>query len=149
MRALIFLAMLAAAVPAGARQAKVLCTTKAYSCLQTPDGSFECGWRNTSDRFETRLTLIKNKNYPNPEHPYEVWQTVFSPFYDGHQLHLRITNKLSKDKNGKETSSLQLRARLDTPNVSAETSGNRSIDIALRNDNYGRGFYCPTIEILP
>lgn len=144
MKAILFITALFLSSSAFAKQAKINCKTKAYSCYETNSGYLDCRWRITGTLPTATITMVQDKDYPNPYHPYEVWYTNYTPIYDGHQLWLRVF--LKQNQHGTTITS---RARLEATTVMAETSGGRSMDISLRNDNYGRGFYCPTIEVTP
>ncbi len=132
MKFFIALLLSTAGFSAFAHEADVNCTPKAYSC----GGNF-CGWQNGVDIPATKVIFEQDMNFPNAHYPYEVWRGSYRMNYDGHLLTLNLLFS-TRDKRNPIT----VNAYLSTPNVIAESSGTKTIDVALRNGNYGRGFYC-------
>lgn len=109
----------------------VECTPKFYSCAGT------CKWQAGVVVPATQVVLTKDPNYPNKDYPFNVSRGTFRANYDNHTLTLDIIYR-----DAKNLDPLDVHAMLSTPSVAAETSGLHSIDVSLRNANYGRGFDC-------
>lgn len=144
MKSILFMTAIFASSPVFAKQVKITCKTKAYACYETSPERVDCRWRITGQLPTATITMVQDKDFPNPENPYEVWYTNYAPLYDGHHLRLRVIFKQNQ-----HATIIATRARLEAASVMAETTGGASLDISLRNDNYGRGFHCPRIEVLP
>lgn len=130
-----FIALLLSSVgfSALAHEANVSCTPKFYSC----QAGNVCGWQNMADMPEARIEFVQDLNYPAPHYPYEVWRGGYRANYDGHVLFLDLVYSTVDKRNP-----ISVNASLSTPNVIAESSGKKSVNVALRNGNYGRGFSC-------
>lgn len=106
------------------------CSPKAYSC-----GPAGCAWTVFNGQLTT-ISLSQDLNFPN-----DVWRARYVTSYDNHHLTLDFTYTSQDRKNP-----LSVKAYLGTSGVMAESSGSRVVDIALRNNTYGRGFYCNRIR---
>jgi hypothetical protein len=108
------------------------CSPKFYACTLN-----SCSWQAQTAVPSTRVVLTKDPNYPNKDYPFEIYRGTFRANYDNHVLTLDI---LYRD--AVKSKPLTVHAMLSTTTVAAETSGTDSIDVSLRNGNYGRGFNC-------
>lgn len=142
MKTLFILLCLGFSFGAFAKQVAVQCHPKAYACIQTPLG-LDCRWQTTAQGAEVIVQLNRDANYPNAHYPYEVWRGQYYETYDGHALNLDLVYSTENPRNP-----VTVNASLTTPSVTAESSGKKSVDVALRNQNYGRGFICPSIRSL-
>lgn len=103
------------------------CAAKAYSC-----GPTGCDWTVFNAQRTTVSMADKGDGFATAR---------YVTNYDGHVLTLDFTYDEQSGKNP-----LSVKAYLGTTTVMAETSGTRTIDISLRNNSYGRGFYCSDIR---
>lgn len=131
MKFVLFVLLALAGPQASALDVNVDCTPKFYSCAGT------CMWQTGVPVPSTQVLLTKDPNYPNKNYPFNVHRGTFRATYDNHTLTLDIIYREAKNSDP-----LDVHAMLSTPGVAAETSGIHSIDISLRNANYGRGFNC-------
>lgn len=138
MRILITIFMALSSYSALAKQVEVTCSTKAYAC-----GSGGCTWVKTGTTAPFMVAMYKDPSYPNKDFPYEVFRANYQASYDRHFLTLKM-----------EVHSLDpftpvyVDAVLDAGSVFAEASAQGSLDIGIRNHNYGRGFDCSSIRAL-
>lgn len=125
-----------ASLPVLAKQVEVVCTTKAYVCSTT-----DCRWITTASPTPALVTMFRDPNFPKEGSPYELWYANYQNSYDRHFLTLKME---VKDYGTRRP--VQVKASLDAGNVIAESTGENSIEIGLRNQNYGRGFICDQIR---
>ncbi|NJM09563.1 MAG: hypothetical protein HC883_01285 [Bdellovibrionaceae bacterium] len=123
------------AASASAMEVSLHCTPKAYSCLNGPKGP-ECSWAKLGRGFSTTVPLTQDLNNP------DVWRGRYQDNIDGHILTLNFRF----NENGLQP--LRVDAYLAVSNVLGETTGTNSVEIALRNNVYGRGFNCKQIRVL-
>lgn len=126
------------------KTAVIGCNTKAYNCWRTLDGINECGWVLTSPIVERSVRLRKDPNFPSPDKPYEVWRGQLRTDTGGHDLIVEIEHSAQDLLHP-----FKLNARLSDNGYFAETSGTDRIDIGLRVDRRGRGYFCPSIRLVP
>jgi hypothetical protein len=127
------------ATPLWATQVDLTCFAKAYVCTTTQNG-YSCAWQTRQPSYEATLDLVQDPNYPNQDFPYQVFRAKYEASVDNHKLTLDF---FYSDHD--LTHPLKVYANLNARTVMAETSGTDRIDIALRNQNYGRGFICTTL----
>lgn len=144
MKALLLFASFALGLPVWASQVDFTCHSKFYQCNPAPDGSYYCQWQTNLTEIHARVDLTPDPNYPNPSYPYHVSRARFWTTYDNHTLTLDI---VSSDHD--QVHPLQISAHLDARTVIAESSGTDQVDVALRNQNYGRGFFCTNFRLIP
>ena len=137
---ILFLALLilGSGIPAFALEAEIRCTRKAFECR----GGI-CEWQTLAREIETVVTLRRDPNYPTPGYPYEVWRARSQTEFDHHLLTLHLMHSSINP-----SAPVTVYATLSVPGVMAESSGPGSVDIALRNEHHGRGFYCPSVTLL-
>ncbi|HMN67512.1 MAG TPA: hypothetical protein PKC28_03140 [Bdellovibrionales bacterium] len=121
-----------------ALEAEIRCTRKAFECR----GGI-CEWQTLAREIETVVTLRRDPNYPTPGYPYEVWRARYQTEFDHHLLTLHLMHSSINP-----SAPVTVYATLSVPGVMAESSGPGSVDIALRNEHHGRGFYCPSVTLL-
>lgn len=136
MKAFFILFSALVSIPALAKQVEIVCTTKAYVCSST-----DCRWITTAQPNPALVTMFRDPNFPKEGSPYELWYATYRNNYDRHQLTLNMTVK-----DYGSTRPVTVKASLDAGNVTADATGQDSIEIGLRNQNYGRGFVCDQIR---
>lgn len=136
MRFLICLFLFTISFASSALDVSFKCTGKAFTCYNGPAG-YECRWNPI---FEgPTLTLPLKPDEVDPNRGWAYYQTNL----DGHQLTLDF-----RYNQANRLQPLKVKAYLAASNVMAESSGTESIDIALRNNSYGRGFVCSPIRVI-
>jgi hypothetical protein len=117
---------------AAAVEVSFKCSPKAFSCA--PGG--DCRW---TEMYEGVLTTVRlDQDDLNPG----VHRARYQSMIDGHQLTLDFRYNEENQNNP-----LKVNAYLGAANVMAESSGNDRVDVALRNNNYGRGYVCSHIRV--
>lgn len=143
MRLLILTILSFSAYGASAKQVEVLCTPKAYSCYNSPEG-YICRWNNIASN--TAPALVRAYHDPSKAgENYDVYRAQYRTSIDRHSLTLRMDFKVYFDQSSEPDS---INATLDAGSVIAEASGRDFIDISLRNNNYGRGYTCHSFRVL-
>jgi hypothetical protein len=142
MKFLIMLSTLLFSAPLWALQVEVNCFSKFYQCAAGP-GGMNCQWRTNPTPYGGILDMARDPAYPNPSFPYQVWRTQYHASYDGHVLTLDFVYS-----DHDLLHPLKVYANLNARTVMAETTGSDQIDIALRNQNYGRGFLCSGFRLI-
>jgi hypothetical protein len=128
----VFILMLAmTAFSAQAVDVTFKCSPKAFQCQ--PNGV--CQWFEMYEGVTTTIVLDQD-NFDR-----EIYRARYQSLLDGHQLTLDF-----RYDHTHPTQPLRVNAYLGATNVMAETSGSNKIDVALRNNNYGRGFNCTQIR---
>lgn len=128
------------AVPAAfAGQVEVTCFQKYYDCRP---GGF-CGWNTIGQPIQRVVDLFRDTRYPSSDFPYEVFRGQMRTSFDRHDLTLDFLQTTQDQLNP-----LKVFATLDAGSVLAESSSTSTIDIALRNGSYGRGFLCTNFRLL-
>lgn len=130
MKTVLFFFLAVVGFSASAVEVQFKCSPKAFSC----NGNF-CGWTQLYDGAPINLRLGREVNNR------EFWAGRYQTILDGHQLTLDFR------WNERTNRPVQTWAYLGAPTVMAETSGTTRIDIALRDNTYGRGFECTSIRI--
>lgn len=108
------------------------CGPKVYQCYDSGNGPM-CNWLFLASSIYT-MPLVMDSG---PILPTSVWRATYRNVIDNHFLTLNVAYD----------GEISLNASLDARNVVAETSGNISIDVALRNHYYGRGFFCSGFSV--
>lgn len=128
------------------KTAIVSCKTKLYTCWRKTKTSseLECGWIENSQIVDRTVRLRKDDGFPNPQFPFEVWRGQMRTDNAGHDLTMNITYS-----NRDALHPLEVNAQLADAGFYAETSGTDRIDIGLRVDKRGRGYFCPSIRYQP
>lgn len=130
MKLLISILVLASGFSAHALTAELTCQPKIYRC-----GFNGCDWQLLNGEPVGYVDLELDAND-------EVWRGRYVTGIDGHTLSLDLS--YSEGSQGP----VRVQGSLITNGVTADTSGAGRVDIALRNQNYGRGFFCRSINIL-
>jgi hypothetical protein len=120
-----------------AKQVEVQCATKAYVCSGP-----SCGWVLTRQPVPSVVPMYRDPNYPKEGAPYEVFRATYQYNYDRHLLTLNMEVKTLPGE------PVEVYGTIDGGNVFAEATGVNSLDIGLRNHNYGRGFNCTSLKAL-
>lgn len=145
MKAIALFILFSVAASASANKTAVVgCNTKAYNCWRTGKGIKECGWVLTSPIVERTVRLTKDHNFPSPDRPFEVWRGQLRTDTGGHDLVIDLEHT-EQDM----LHPFKVNARLSDNGYFAETSGTDRIDIGLRVDRRGRGYFCPSIRLAP
>lgn len=131
MKLLIYILILVSGLSAHALTAELNCQPKVLRC-----GNGGCDWQLLNGEAIGYVDLEFDSND-------EVWRGRYVTGIDGHTLSLR----LSYTGDGSE-GAVRVNGSLITTGVTADTSGVGRIDIALRNQSYGRGYFCRSIQIL-
>lgn len=132
MKALLSLMLVLGGFSATAAQVTFKCSPKAFSC--GPNG--DCGWNEMYEGVPTTIVLDQDNN------DQEISRARYQTMIDGHQLTLDFRyNQANQER------PLRVSAYLGATNVMAESSGSDRVDIALRNNTYGRGFTCTNIRV--
>jgi hypothetical protein len=142
MRIAILLWAALAGAPLWAMQLNLTCFAKTYVCTTGPNG-YSCSWQTVTPSYQATLDLVRDPNYPSADFPYEVYRARYQTTYDNHQLTLDV---FYSDHD--MTHPMKVYANLNARTVMAETTGSDQIDIALRNQNYGRGFICTNFLLI-
>ncbi len=129
---------------AWAKQVEVQCTPKAYSCYNSPEG-YVCRWNNLSGGAPALAQAFRDPNYPKEGANFELYRAHYQTSIDRHALTLSMEFKVFADNSNAPH---MIRATLDAGSVIAEASGLEQVDISLRNNNYGRGYYCSSFRVL-
>lgn len=117
---------------ASAAEVSFKCSPKSFAC--TPGGA--CRW---TEMFEGIVTTVRLERDLSDR---DIYRARYQSVLDNHQLTLDFRYD-EKSVNRP----LRVNAYLGATNVMAESSGTNSIDIALRNNNFGRGFNCRQIQV--
>lgn len=117
---------------ASAVEVSFKCSPKAFAC--SPNGV--CKWSELYAGIITTITLDRDVA------DRDLYRARYQSNLDNHQLTLDFRYS---EKNMSRP--LRVNAYLGSTNVMAESSGTNSIDVALRNNVYGRGFNCRQIQI--
>jgi len=136
MKILISILFIVAGAFASAMEVTVKCTPKAYGCYNGPAGP-ECKWADLGEGLP--VTVVLNQTLHRPE----VWRGRYQTNLEGHFLTLDFV--YNEDLRNRP---LRVNAFLATATVMAETTGTNSVEIALRNNTYGRGFTCNQIRVI-
>lgn len=132
MKVLISLLLAFGGSAALAHEVSFKCSPKAFNC--GPNGA--CNW---SEMYEGVVTTIPLDEDMNDQ---EIHRARYQTMLDGHQLTIDF-----RYNEGNQNRPLRVNAYLGATNVMAETSGTDKIDVALRNNTYGRGFVCTNIRV--
>lgn len=131
MKILVSLLLAISASPALAFEVSFKCSPKAFGC-----GPGGCGWNQIYEGVTT--TIVLDQDGADQQIHRARYQTMF----DGHQLTLDF-----RYDEGNQERPLKVNAYLGATNVMAESSGAERVDVALRNNNYGRGFLCTNMRV--
>lgn len=132
MKSVLLLLLVLGGVSASAFEVSFKCSPKAYAC--TPGGA--CRWTEMYQGIVTTVRLDRDLS------DRDVYRARYQSYLDNHQLTLdfRYDEKSTNRP-------LRVNAYLGATNVMAESSGTNTIDIALRNNVFGRGFNCRQIQV--
>ena len=128
---ILLLTLVGASASATSMEVSFQCSPKGYDCAP---GGVDCRW---SQMFEGVMTTI-----PMRKDNRDIHRARYQTNLDGHQL---TVDFLYDEKNQDEP--LRVNAYLAVSNVMAESSGVDKIDVALRNNTFGRGFVCSNITV--
>jgi|GEM_PF-6949615 len=132
MKSVLALLLVFGGLSAAAVEVSFKCSPKAFACA--PNGV--CGWSEIHPGVLTTIALAPD-SFDN-----EIYRARYQTMVDGHQLTLDF-----RYNEQNEVRPLRVNAYLGVTNVMAESSGTNMIDIALRNNNYGRGYTCTQIRV--
>lgn len=133
MKIFIMASLLLAGASVSAHEVTVKCTPKAFSCHDGSQGR-ECAWYNLNSGRLRRVEL--RQTVANPD----IWFGRHQESVDGHHLTLDLRFDESKKHH-----SLRMHAHLVAANVMAEAKSVQAVDVALRNNTYGRGYKCTQV----
>ena len=139
---LIAFAPLLVSASVSALQVDLTCYAKAWVCYGGTNGT-NCAWQTLSPNYPARLQLVRDANSPTTEYPYQVYYSRYQTAVDNHFLTLDIYYS-DRDLNRP----MKVYANLNAGSVMAESSGTDQIDVALRNNTFGRGFICTNFQLV-